>query len=96
MSLYAVHSIARRVGADPQFQARMRDAPESAIADYDLSDAERTALLTGDVTSMLEWGAHGYLLSKLALAGVCQLSPPVYAGRSHQADIARMSTDDHA
>ena len=84
MSLYAIHSIARRVAADPDFQASMQEAPELAIADYDLTDAERSALLTGDISTMLDWGAHGYLLSKLALAGVCQLSPPIYAERSHR------------
>jgi Aromatic-ring-opening dioxygenase LigAB, LigA subunit len=84
MSLYAIHSIARRVAADPDFQASMQEAPELAIADYDLTDAERSALLTGDISTLLDWGAHGYLLSKLALAGVCQLSPPIYAERSHR------------
>ena len=84
MSLYAIHSIARRVAADPDFQTSMQEAPELAIADYDLTDAERSALLTGDIGTLLDWGAHGYLLSKLALAGVCQLSPPIYAERSHR------------
>ena len=69
---------------DPDFQTSMQEAPELAIADYDLTDAERSALLTGDISTMLDWGAHGYLLSKLALAGVCQLSPPIYAERSHR------------
>ena len=87
MSLYAIHSIARRVAADPEFLARMREDPELAISDYDLTDAERSALLTGDVATLLEWGVHGFLLSKLALLGVCQLSPPIYAERSHRANV---------
>lgn len=87
MSLYTIHSIARRVGADPDFQTSMQNDPEAAIAAYELSDVERSALLTGDVSTLLRWGVHGYLLSKLALAGVCQLSVPTYAERSHQLEV---------
>ena len=42
---------------------------------------ERTALLSGDVRTLHDLGAHGYLLSRLARAGIADLTPETYVLR---------------
>ncbi len=65
MSIYAVHKVCWLVHHDREFRERMRHDPGTAIADFRLTDAERTALLAGDVGSLALMGAHGYLLGFL-------------------------------
>jgi hypothetical protein len=42
---------------------------------------ERAALLSGDVRTLHDLGAHGYLLNRLARAGIAGLTPESYVLR---------------
>lgn len=73
MSIYLVHKLCRQALHDPEFRAALKRDPEGTIASWPFSDAERKALLEGDVRQLYEWGAHGYMLAyfvRWALFGV--------------------------
>lgn len=86
MSLYAVHEICRAALKDEAFRARLRDDPQGAVADFDLTGAEREALLAGDVAALYAHGAHEYALMWLGRAEVLGLTVPVYMQRITQAE----------
>jgi aromatic-ring opening dioxygenase LigAB LigA subunit len=79
MSAYSVLKICRQVDRDPLFRERILGDPAGAIAEFDLTDEERAAFLGGDVKRLHDLGAHGFLLSRLAVYGVVGLTPRDYA-----------------
>jgi hypothetical protein len=83
VSIYAVHKIAHLVQKDPAFRERMRHDPAQAIADFPLTDAERGAILAGDVGRLAQLGAHGYLLGAFAMQQVVGLTMSNYVQRIH-------------
>ena len=91
MSLYAVHKVCWLVHHDPDFRERMRDDPGPAIADFRLTDAERNALLGGDVGSLAQMGAHGYLLGFLQRYGLLGLDRGTYLEQMRPAKLRARS-----
>lgn len=83
MSVYSIHKIAHLVQKDPEFRQRMKDNPGDAIKDFRLTDEERRALLSGDVGTLAQMGAHGYVLGALARHQILGLTPQNYAQRIH-------------
>ena len=79
MSTYNILKICRQVERDPLFRERVLGDPSGAIAEFELTDEERTAFLSGDVKHLHDLGAHGFLLSRLAMHGVVGLTPQAYA-----------------
>jgi len=79
MSVYNVLKICRQVDRDPLFRERILGDPAGAIAEFDLTDEERSAFLSGDVKRLHDLGAHGFLLSRLAAHGVVGLNARDYA-----------------
>jgi hypothetical protein len=79
MSTYNVLKICRQVDRDPLFRERILGDPSGAIAEFDLTEEERSAFLAGDVKRLHDMGAHGFLLSRLAVYGVVGLTPRDYA-----------------
>ena len=65
MSRYAINEICYRCAHDPPFRAAMQADPEAAVADLDLSEEERRAVLAGDVGTLYLMGANTYLLFHL-------------------------------
>jgi hypothetical protein len=65
MSVYAVNKICRDALHDPAFREAVKSDPAAAIAQRDLSDNERKALLAGDVAWLFEEGCHPFLLAYL-------------------------------
>jgi len=84
MSIYFVHKIAQLVAKDSTFRDRMKRDPKEAIADFRLTDEERSALLAGDVGRLAQMGAHGYLLGHFARNEVLGLSMRNYPRRIHE------------
>ena len=62
MSIYAVHKVLHRAQVDLDFRELVRTDPRAAIADFALTDDERTALLAGDVAALARAGVHTFLL----------------------------------
>jgi hypothetical protein len=83
MSIYSVHKIAHLVQKDPEFRQRMKGDPAAAIKDFRLTDQERNAILAGDVGTLAELGAHGYVLGALARHQVAGLTMQNYVQRIH-------------
>ena len=59
MSRYEVNSLLYRLKKDPEFRARFTADPAAAVADADLTEAERSAFIARDMRKINELG--GYL-----------------------------------
>jgi hypothetical protein len=81
MSVYQLNKLCHRLLRDLDFRSAMQKDPAAAAAPYDLSAAERKALLAGDVATMFEMGVHPFLLSFLTRYEIAGLTTPVYSER---------------
>jgi Aromatic-ring-opening dioxygenase LigAB, LigA subunit len=68
VSRYAVNSLLYRLKKDEAFRARFEDNGAAALADLDLSDAERAAFLARDMRKINELG--GYLHLVMSIPGL--------------------------
>jgi hypothetical protein len=73
MSVFAVNHLCREVLRDHAFRAAMKADPAKALAPLDLTDAERSALLAGDVGALFRMGVNAFLMNYLARFEVCGL-----------------------
>jgi len=81
LSVYFLNVICNRTVHDQAFRAAMKADPEKAIADYDLTPAERSALLAGEVGTLAKMGAHTFLLGHLTRYGLVGLTDQLYGER---------------
>ncbi len=81
MSIYAVNHLCREVLRDHAFRAAMKADPAAALAPLDLTEAERNALIAGDVGELYRLGANGFLMGYLARFEVCGLNVGIYNER---------------
>ena len=68
MSRYAVNSLLYRLKKDETYRARFVANPATAIADLDLTDAERAAFVARDMRKINELG--GYLHLVMSIPGL--------------------------
>jgi hypothetical protein len=81
MSIFAVNHLCREVLRDHGFRAAMKADPAKALAPLELSDAERRALLAGDVGALYRMGANAFLMNYLGRFEVCGLNVETYNQR---------------
>ena len=81
MSIYAVNHACRELLRNPAFRQAMRDDPHAALAGLNLTNEERHAMATGDVTWLYRAGAHDFLLGHLMRFGIGGLTLPLYNQR---------------
>jgi hypothetical protein len=81
MSVFAVDYLCREVLRDHAFRAAMKADPAKALASLDLTDAERSALIAGDVGALFRMGVNGFLMGYLARFEVCGLNVQNYNER---------------
>jgi len=81
MTIFAVNYLCREILRDHAFRAAMKADPGKALAPLDLTEAERRALLAGDVGELFRMGANGFLMAYLARFEVCGLNVEVYNQR---------------
>lgn len=81
MSVYQVNYLCRELLRDKAFRAAMQEDPARALAGRDLSDAERDALLRGDVGALYRQGANEFLLGYLMRFRVAGLTLPLFNAR---------------
>jgi len=62
MSRYAVNSLLYQLKKDPAFRSRFIKDPAAAIADLDLTDAERAAFVARDMRKINELGGYLHLV----------------------------------
>ena len=56
MAQHSLIQVVERASADAAFRAQLQRSPENALAGYDLTGAERAALLSGDPEQLTELG----------------------------------------
>ena len=81
MSIFAVNHLCLEVLRDHAFRAAMKADPAKALAPLDLTDAERRALLAGDVGALYRMGANAFLMNYLSRFEVCGLNAANYNER---------------
>jgi hypothetical protein len=81
MTIFAVNYLCREVLRDHGFRAAMKADPAKALAPLDLTDAERNALVAGDVGALYRMGVNGFLMGYLARFEVCGLNIASYNER---------------
>jgi hypothetical protein len=85
MSVYELNKLCHRTLGDLDFRAAMKRDPSAAIAELQLTNEEREALLAGDVARMFEMGVHPFLLSFLTRYELLGLTTEVYSERIRKA-----------
>ena len=68
MSLYQVQKLLFQVNRDREVRARFLGERELLVSEFDLSTAERQALLATDFHALYRMGVHSLLLGPLAAA----------------------------
>lgn len=69
MSRYAINSLLYHLKKDPGLRARFMKDPRAAIADADLTDAERAAFIAGDMRQINELGGYLHLVMSIPKIG---------------------------
>jgi Aromatic-ring-opening dioxygenase LigAB, LigA subunit len=85
MTAYQVSKFCRDCLRNAQLRELARRDPAEALEGYDLTPAERAALLAGDVGALYEAGASAFLLSYLTRWQLFGLDVPTYADRMRAA-----------
>ena len=67
MSIYALQKLIRDVNRDPRLRESYFAGPEQFVTGYELTDAERSALLAVDLTRLYGLGVHGLLLKAFSI-----------------------------
>ena len=81
MSIFAVNHLCRELLRDHGFRAAMKADPAKALVPLDLTDAERRALIAGDVGTLYRMGANAFLMNYMARFEVCGLTMQNYNER---------------
>lgn len=81
MSVYAVNYLCRELLRDHAFRAAMKADPATALAELDLTDAERQALLAGDVAALYRMGVNSFLMGYMPRFEVLGLNQQIYNER---------------
>jgi Aromatic-ring-opening dioxygenase LigAB, LigA subunit len=81
VSAYQINKLCYRAYHDKAFREAVKADPAKAIADWPLDDAERKALLGGDIKQLYEAGAHPFLLGHVTRWNLFGITPAAYAER---------------
>lgn len=66
MSVYQVNKLLYMTDNDPAFRKRMKDEPEAALKEFQLTEEEYNALTSGSVGKLHQMGVHTFLLNHLS------------------------------
>ena len=69
MSRYAINSLLYHLKKDQALRARFIANPAAAIADADLTEAERAAFVAGDMRKLNELGGYLHLVMSVPKIG---------------------------
>jgi hypothetical protein len=81
MSVLAVNRLLRNLLHDRGFRAAMKADPATALSPLDLTEAERNAILAGDVAALYGMGVNSFLMGYLPRFEICGLNVPLYNER---------------
>jgi len=81
MSVLAVNRLLRDILHNKEFRAAMKADPAKALGPLNLTDAERKAILAGDVVTLYKMGVNAFLMGYMPRFEVCGLNVPLYNER---------------
>lgn len=81
MSVYQLNKFCHMLHHDRALREAVKADPVKALAGWPLDDAERKALLAGDIKWLYEHGMHPYLLGHISRWNLLGVTPAVYAER---------------
>jgi hypothetical protein len=81
MSVFAVNYLCRELLRDKALRVAMKADPAAALERFDLTDAERAALLAGDVAALYRMGVNTFLMGYLCRYEICGLDLETYNSR---------------
>src|SRR5206468_9981602 len=67
MSVYTLQKLLRDVNRKPACRKSYFESPATFVADYDLTEEEREALLTLNIRDLFRRGVHGLILRPFTL-----------------------------
>ena len=85
MSLYQLNKIMYLLDVDANFLARMKSDPVGATNGMDLTEEERTAVLSGDVGKLYLMGVNIFILDSLARHNLFGLNRESYLAKVREA-----------
>ena len=86
MSLYAVQKLLFHLNNDTRIASRFDTQRDTLLQEYALSDAERTAIVSGDVGALYVMGVAPLLLAPFS--GRCKLAWPDYLAALKRARVS--------
>jgi hypothetical protein len=91
MSIISVNHFCRDITRNPALREAVRRDPEGEVAKYPraLTDAERAALLAGDVGTLYQMGVNAYVMGYLARYGLFGLTAETYSARVRTSEDAK-------
>jgi hypothetical protein len=92
MSIISVNHLCRDITRDPTLRDAFLRDPKGALAKYPrkFTEAERTALLSGDVGTLYQMGVNAYWMGYLARHGLFGLTIEIYSERVRAAASTSM------
>ena len=93
MSIISVNHLCRDITRNPVLREAFLRDPELELSRYprQFTDAERTALLSGDVGTLYQMGVNAYLMGYLARYGVFGLTVDSYSARVRASEDRKKS-----
>jgi hypothetical protein len=85
MSNYGIHKLCRSALHNHAIRQALKDDPVKAMEQFPLTDEEKKLLLAGDVATLWERGASGFLLSYLTRWQIFGLTVGLYTERMRKA-----------
>lgn len=82
MSAYGLQKMIRDINRNPESRERYFSSPEQVFPRYELSDAERQAVLARDFGALYRLGVHGLLLRPFSI--LHEVSEPDYLAAIRQ------------
>lgn len=82
MSLYQVQKLIWQLNRDPRIRARYAEERDAVLAEYELSDEERRAVVEPDIGLLYVLGVNGQLL--MHFAALHRIEWPDYLERMRQ------------
>lgn len=76
MSLYTLQKLIREINRNPSTRTRFFEKPDSLLAEHELTEQEREALIARDYGALYALGVHGLLLRPFSI--LHQVPEPVY------------------
>ncbi|MGC2327938.1 MAG: hypothetical protein WA604_14575, partial [Candidatus Sulfotelmatobacter sp.] len=95
MSNYGLHKLCRAALHDLEIREELKTDPEAVLDRFPLTPGEKRSLLAGDVATLWEAGASGFLLSYLTRWDLLGLTVAIYSERMRRSRDWRYPTHQH-